>query len=123
MRNKRQIIGDGWVVCNVLSREMQEAVDRLGIPLTVVWTPNPNKPIHGEIKESLLCIYDKLESDALATFMHEVIEFKFKAVTRVYRTMINSLINGYEKLAYQEKEEFIEFIPRLIDLQKSLEKE
>ncbi len=31
--------------------------------------------------------------------------------------MINSLIDGYEKLAYQEKEEFIEFIPRLIDTQ------
>jgi hypothetical protein len=54
------------------------------------------------------------EQDAWATFTHEVIEFKLKTVTMIYRTMINSLIDGYEKLVYQEKEEFIEFIPKLI---------
>jgi hypothetical protein len=29
--------------------------------------------------------------------------------------MINSLITGYEKLAYHEKEEFIDFIPTLLE--------
>jgi hypothetical protein len=96
---------------------MQQNLDRLGIPLIVVWTPNPNKSVHGEIKENVLCVYDEKPNDVWATFMHEVIEFKLKKVTRVYRSMINSLIEGYEKLAYQEKEEFIEFI-RTVELKK-----
>ena len=107
------------MVGKVLSREMQVAVDRLGIPLTVVWAPDSSKSVHGEIKGSLLCVYDVQEVDALATFTHEIIEFKLKAVTKVYRTMINSLIDGYEKLAYQEKEEFIESIPALTEVLKS----
>ncbi len=98
---------------------MQRILDRLGIPLVVVWTPNPDKSVHGEIRENVLCVYDEHPDDVWATFMHEVIEFKLKRITRVYRSMINSLIEGYEKLAYQEKEEFIEFIPRLLDTKKT----
>ncbi len=45
--------------------------------------------------------------------------FELKEVTRVYRTMINSLIDGYDKMAYQEKEEFIEFIPKLTKPRKA----
>jgi len=29
--------------------------------------------------------------------------------------LINNLIDGYEKLAYQQKEDFIEFISKLIE--------
>ena len=75
-------------------------------------------PVHGEIKSNVIYVYHEQQDDTLATFMHEVIEFKLKDVTRVYRGLINSLIDGYEKLAYEEKEEFIEFIPRLLDAQK-----
>lgn len=57
--------------------------------------------------------------DAFATFSHEIIEFKLKEVTRVYRVLINNLIDGYEKLAYQQKEEFIEFIPKLMGVKKN----
>ncbi len=89
----------------------------------MVWAPDDSKSIHGEIKGSFLCVYDVQEGDALATFTHEVIEFKLKAVTRVYRAMINSLIDGYEKLAYQEKERFIEFTPKLAKLQSIVDSE
>jgi hypothetical protein len=44
---------------------------------------------------------------------HEVYEFKFKEVTFAYRTLVNSLIEAVEKLAYERKEEFLEFLPRL----------
>jgi hypothetical protein len=101
-----------------LEGQMQVSLDRLGVPLRVEWTPDPNMPIHGEIKGSRLCIYDVEPDETWATFLHEVIEFKLNAFTRVYRTMINSLIEGYEKLAYQEKEGFIEFIPHLMKTQK-----
>jgi hypothetical protein len=59
--------------------------------------------------------------DAFATFTHEVIEFRLKEVTRIYRVLINNLIDGYEKLAYQQREGFIEFIPKLLNAQNSTE--
>jgi hypothetical protein len=48
-------------------------------------------------------IYDRQESDAFATLTHEIIELKLKEATRAYRVLINNLIDGYEKLAYQQK--------------------
>lgn len=96
-------------------KRMQEIMGRLGIPLSVAWAPGDAKSVHGEIKHGTIYIYDQAEIDAFATFLHEVIEFKLKEVTRVYRVLINSLIDGYEKLAYQQKEAFIEFIPRLLE--------
>jgi alcohol dehydrogenase class IV len=110
------------VASKSLREQMQEILNRLGITLTVVWTPNSNKPIHGEIKQNILYVYDEQQSDALATFIHEVIEFKLKEMTKVYRELVNSLIGGYEKLAYQEKEKFIEFIPKLLEAQNLKEK-
>lgn len=107
------------MVSSCSQKSMQQTLDRLGIPLVVVWTPNPNMSVHGEIKQNVLCVYDEQPDDVWPTFVHEVIEYKLKNVTRVYRSMINSLIEGYEKLAYQEKEEFIEFIPRLMRSQKT----
>ncbi len=96
-------------------RRMQEILDKLGIPLSVDWMPDDAASIHGEIRQDRIYIYDQTETDAFATFTHEIIEFKLKEVNKVYRVLINSLIDGYEKLAYQQEEEFIEFIPILID--------
>lgn len=90
--------------------QMQDIVDHLGVCLTVAWMPDESKSVKGELKGKFIYIYDEEQAEALATLTHEIIEFKLKALTRVYRSMINSLIEGYEKLAYQEKEEFIEFI-------------
>ena len=101
-----------------LDRRMQGVLDRLCIALSAKWLPNPDTCVHGEIKGATLFVYDVDEDEAWATFTHEVVEFKLKGVTRVYRTMINSLIDGYEKLAYQEKEEFIEAIPNFMETLK-----
>ena len=88
----------------LLQRQMQEIVDPLGVPFTVVWVPNANQILSWRKSErDLLCIYDELEGDALATFTHEIVEFKLKSVTKVYRTLINSLIAGYEKLLTKKK--------------------
>ncbi len=98
---------------------MQEMVDRLGVCLTVVWVPDESKSVKGELKDGFLYVYDQEQAEAFATLSHEIVEFKLKSLTKVYRCMINSLIDGYEKLAYKEKEEFIEFIPRINEAMKS----
>jgi len=92
---------------------MQQALDKLGIPLTVVLIPDPNRDKHGEIKASTLFVYDKDQTEAWSTLTHEIFEFKLKQVTFVYRTIINSLIEALEKVAYTRKEQFLEFLPKL----------
>ena len=95
---------------------MQKCLNRLGIPLKVLWTPKTDSAKHGEILSGCLLIYDENELDAWATFEHEVYECKFKEVTYAYRTVINGLIDAVEKLAYDRKERFFEFLPRVSEV-------
>lgn len=92
---------------------MQSCLDRLGIPLKVLWVPKVESSKHGEISSNFLFIYDKDENEAWLTFEHEVYEFKFKEVTYAYRVLINSLIDAVEKLTYERKERFLEFLPQI----------
>ena len=95
------------------SGKMQDCLAHLGINLKVVWAPNPSMAVNGEIKGSYLLIYDSDAESAWQTLTHEICEFKLKEVTRIYRVLVNQLIVGYEKLAYKQKESFIEFLPGL----------
>lgn len=103
-----------------LQTRMQKALYRLNLPLQVVWAPNENMPVHGEIKQYTIYIYDKNQKDALATFEHEVYEYKFKEVTRLYRSMVNSLLDVIEKETYARKEAFFDFLPVLEETMKNL---
>lgn len=96
-----------------LESGMQRCLDRLGAPLKVVWIPKANGDKHGEINSNCLFIYDRDEREAWSTFEHEIYEYKFKEVTYAYRMLANSLIEAVEKLAYERKEKFLEFLPRI----------
>jgi hypothetical protein len=102
---------------------MQDSLNRLGIPLEVAWLPNAEKDKQGEIvlASKTLFIYSSSESEAWAGLIHEVFEFKFKRVCETYRSIINSLIEALEKVAYQRKEEFLEFIPQVLEEVKKAE--
>ena len=102
--------------------KMQKILNKLGIRLRVVWTPNPDHNKHGFIEQNsgTLFLFDKEENEAWQTFIHEALEWKFKHVSQAYRTIINSLIEALEKVVYTRKEEFLEFMPQLI---KMLEEE
>lgn len=93
--------------------KMQNCLNRLGIFLKVLWTPKTDSGKHGEISSSCLFVYDRDERGAWLTFEHEVYEFKFKEVTYAYRTLVNSLIETVEKLTYERKERFLEFLPQI----------
>lgn len=77
---------------------------------------NSDSAKHGEILSGCLLIYDENELDAWATFEHEVYECKFKEVTYAYRTVINGMIDAVEKIAYERKEKFLEFLPRISEV-------
>jgi len=101
-----------------LPSRMQSCLDRLGIPLKILWIPKEEGSKHGEISSNSLLIYDKDEAEAWLTFEHEIYEFKFKEVTYAYRTLVNSLIEGFEKLTYERKEKFLEFLPKIAEIIK-----
>lgn len=100
--------------------QMQSILDKLGIGLKVAWTPNPNHNNHGliETNSKTLFIFDMKREDAWETFTHEILEWKLRALLKVYRDIINGLIEIVEKTCYRKKEEFIEFMPELFGLVK-----
>ena len=98
-----------------LVSRMQKCLDQLGIPLKVMWIPKDDSTKHGEISSNCLLIYDGDECEAWLTFEHEVYEFKLKEVTFPYRILVNSLIEIIEKIAYERKEKFLEFLPKIFE--------
>jgi hypothetical protein len=103
-----------------LERKMQEILNRLNLPLRVNWVPDKTRQVHGEIKRHTIFVYDEREYDAIVTFEHEVCEHKFKEATRLYRSMVNSLLDVLEKEVYCRKESFFDFLPILQEAMKSL---
>lgn len=95
--------------------QMQDCVNSLGLSLKVIWKPNDSKSVHGEIKGNLIFIYCSNEQEAWNTLIHEIIEYKLQNVTRPYRLLINSLIETIEKSVYAEKEQFINFLPKVTE--------
>ena len=106
---------------SVLGR-MQECLNSLGINLKVLWQPDCTKTVHGEIKGNVIFLYDSEEKEAWVTFSHEITEYKLQAVTRPYRILINNLIEAVEKSVYAEKEQFIDFLPKMVESIKQSQK-
>ena len=108
----------------LVQKQMQDCLNQLGINLVVLWTPNESKSVHGEIKGNVIFLYDSEKAEAWSTFTHEVTEYKLQSVTRPYRILINNLIEAVEKSIYAEKEQFIEFLPKMIEVikQRQVEK-
>lgn len=101
-----------------VQKQMQDCLSRLGVNLNVRWQPDSSKSVHGEIKGNFIFLYDSNESEVWQTFTHEVTEYKLQNVTRLYRLLINNLIDAFEKSIYAEKEQFIDFLPKMIEVIK-----
>ena len=92
---------------------MNAVCSRLGLPFTVVWTPDPSMNNHGLVdpKNHVIHIFDLNENDAWATLTHEVLELKIRPLLSFYRNLVNVLIEFIEKQVYREKEKFLESLP------------
>ena len=101
-----------------LEARMQKILDKLNVPLKIVWSPNPNHNKHGliEANSRTMFIFDVEENEAWATFLHEVLEFKLKETLKTYRMVINGLIEVIEQTCYKKKEQFLEFVPQVFNL-------
>lgn len=101
---------------------MQRCLDQLGIQLKVLWKPDKSKSVHGEIRGNIIVLYDSDACEAWSTLTHEITEYKLQNVTRPYRLMVNSLIEALEKSIYAEKEQFIDFLPKIIEVIRDSQK-
>ncbi len=102
----------------LVQKQMQDCLNQLGINLVVLWKPDISKSVHGEIKGNVIFLYESMKAEAWSTLTHEVTEYKLQAVTRPYRILINNLIETVEKSIYAEKEQFIDFLPKMIEVIK-----
>ncbi|GAG16842.1 unnamed protein product [marine sediment metagenome] len=99
---------------NEFEMKAKDALTRLGLShWRVNWLPESLPQIRGQVipENRLIEIFDIDEDDAWATFIHEVIEIKLRSLLRTYRILTNKLIEGYQKLADDEKDRFIEGLP------------
>ncbi len=93
-------------------KQMQKCLDRLGLPLSVIWAPDLKQSVHGKIVEKTIMIFDSNEEDAWKTFMHEIFEYKLKDVTRPYRLIVNALLDALEKRGLCPKRRVLRFATR-----------
>jgi len=57
-----------------------------------------------QIKQGIMYSYDHHElTSAFATFTYKVIEFRLKEFTKVYRVLINNLIEGTKSFSIRKK--------------------
>ncbi len=98
-----------------LERELAEELERLkgkvgmGYELQVRWLPAHKKmrderELRGEVKGSLILIYDKELEDAIETLRHEFIEWVLDQINEPYRRLVNLLIKSIEIDAYLKRE-------------------
>lgn len=82
-----------------LEARMNLLLERLGIPLRAVWSPDADCNQHAKIDldHGLIIIFDEEPSQAWISFMHEAIEFRLRPVLKVYRDLVNHLISIIEK--------------------------
>jgi len=92
--------------------QMNAILEKMQIPLKAVWLPTPDSKEHARIlpEENLLMIYDEQEAEAWTSLLHEVVEWRFRPVEKIYRDAFNSLVGLLEQVAYAKKEEAIQNI-------------
>jgi len=94
-----------------LQKELERLKRVLGScqELKVKWIPDVNSNLSGEVKGSIICIYEEVEERALATLRHEFIEYILTyELVAPYKKLVNKLISLFEEEMYERKEKLIE---------------
>ena len=83
-----------------------------GYELEVIWAPNENSDLSGEVKGTRLYIYEPDREKALQTLVHEFIDYLVSETIRPYKDVTNKLIELLNEYIYQRKERIVEAITR-----------
>jgi len=101
---------------NILDRELERLKHTLqmGYELNVVWIPNNDSKLAGEVKGNTVFIYDETENEALVTLRHEFLDYAISKVVEPYKEVTNRLISLINEDAYRRKEKLVETMCQLL---------
>jgi hypothetical protein len=101
---------------NVLEKELEKlkCLLKMGYELKVVWLPNGNSNLSGEVKGETIYVYEEDLEKALETLKHEFLDYAISEVIEPYRRIANQLIMLLNEEAYKKKEELIEKLVKII---------
>jgi hypothetical protein len=109
--------------CKALRKELEKlkSLFEAGGELKLVWTPDDENKLAGEVKGETIFIYERDEANAVETLRHEFIDYivstaikPYEEVAACYRTMINALLQKAAEEAYRRKEKTIEAIEKAL---------
>jgi hypothetical protein len=100
---------------NVLEEELErlKRLLKMGYELKVVWSPNNNSNLSGEVKGETIYIYEEECDKALETLRHEFLDHAISQVIEPYRNVTNKLITLINEEAYRRKERLVEGLTRV----------
>jgi len=101
-------------IADFLRRELTQLkqIFGQGYELEVIWAPNENSDLSGEVKGTRLYIYEPDREKALQTLVHEFIDYLVSETIRPYKDVTNKLIELLNEYIYQRKERIVEAITR-----------
>jgi len=101
--------------------KLEEQLERLqgklglGLALRVVWMPNADSDLSGEVKGNDILIYEENEGKALDTLRHEILDYCISQAIEPYKEVTNRLIRMINEDAYKRKEKVVEALTRLVE--------
>ncbi len=92
-----------------LEKELErlKAKLRTGYELTVQWRQGGNERLSGEVKGSIIMIYEIGEVEAIDTLRHEFFDYAVSQVIEPYKNITNRLISLLNEEAYVRKEKLV----------------
>jgi len=101
---------------HVLEEELGRLKRRfdMGYDLKVVWVPDGNGRLCGEVKEETIFIYEKDLNKASETLRHEFVDYAVSRIIEPYKEVTNKLISLLNEKAYKQKEALVEKLCKLL---------
>lgn len=99
-----------------LDEELERLKRTMGLDqgLKVVWKPDANKALSGEVQGQEIFIYEADEDKALNVLRHEFIDSMVSQAIEPYRKITNSLIKLANEGACRTKEQAVNALERLL---------
>ena len=83
--------------------------------LKVIWLPNYDSKLSGEVKNGIIHIYEPNEDKAIETLKHEFVDYIVSQPIELYKSVTNKLIQLLNETAYERKEKVVETLVKLLD--------
>lgn len=105
-----------FIIQKKLEEELQRIEKKLRIrfDLDIVWLPDTNESLSGEVKGGIIYIYEEDEEKAIETLKHEVLDYAISQVIMPYKEVTNKLISLINEDAYKRKERLVEALNKIL---------